>query len=252
MFWNKDKIPNLKTEEDDIDYFKMDDEQTEDEIIEEASIEEIEEEKKEEQEKEKEKFTWKNINFHDEQTIKLTNKVLNILLIIIIVVAALITTDVLLVSRKEIGPFFAIKTKTHNDGGTKEYYGLGYKVIKYNEEEGRKDIIIGPWSLEYDTTIEKTTILDLALDFTNNKESSLERYMNKYLQVSGTIDKIEPEKITLTYKDEENKYTTSITCNILNNTTKYKKKDNIKLVGTLYNYKENKTLTLYMKNCYIK
>ena len=41
----------------------------------------------------------------------------------------MVTVDVVGVSRYNKGPFFAIKTKTYNDGGTKEYYGIGYKAI---------------------------------------------------------------------------------------------------------------------------
>ena len=44
---------------------------------------------------------------------------------------------------------FIIKTHTYNDGGTKEYYGLGYKVIKYNQVQGRRDKVIGSWKLKY-------------------------------------------------------------------------------------------------------
>jgi hypothetical protein len=77
-------------------------------------------------------------------------------------------------------PIFAIPILRHKDGGTVEYYGLGYKVIKYNKldnidsncvelyrqsignidgqidltdsgcvEEGKKDTVFGFWTLEY-------------------------------------------------------------------------------------------------------
>jgi hypothetical protein len=40
-------------------------------------------------------------------------------------------------------PLFAITTAMYKDGGTKEYKGLGYKVIDYNEldGEGRQDVV---------------------------------------------------------------------------------------------------------------
>ena len=41
-----------------------------------------------------------------------------------------------------------IRTSIYKDGGTKEYYGLGYKVIKYNQIEGRRDTQIGLWNLK--------------------------------------------------------------------------------------------------------
>jgi hypothetical protein len=40
-------------------------------------------------------------------------------------------------------PIFSIKTAIYKDGGTKDYIGLGYKVIDYNEldAEGRQDVV---------------------------------------------------------------------------------------------------------------
>ena len=39
MFWNKDKIPNLKLEEEDQDLFKIDEEEIEEAVLEEISQE---------------------------------------------------------------------------------------------------------------------------------------------------------------------------------------------------------------------
>jgi len=281
MFWNKNKIPDLKLEADedrDIDYFTMEDEKEsqeekeetikeelhseestnlEQEEIKEAAFEESDdsiedEENNDEEETQKKTLVTRIIDIYNEKNITIINKILNILIITIVIISALIITDVVLVSRSGKGPYFALNTKTHKDGGTKEYYGLGYKVIKYNEEEGRKDTIIGNWSLNYDTTPLKITILDLALEFNNDIKSSLDAYMNKYLKVSGKISKIEEDKITLIYKDDEQKYTTKLTCNILNGSQKYKKNDSVTIVGTLYNYHKDNTLKLDMKNCYLK
>lgn len=38
-------------------------------------------------------------------------------------------------------PLFAVRTEMYKDGGTAVYYGLGYKVIDYNQLEGRKDVV---------------------------------------------------------------------------------------------------------------
>ena len=51
-------------------------------------------------------------------------------------------------------PIFVINTIIYNDGGTKEYLGLGYKIIKYHtiemELNNEKDIYdIGTWFLKY-------------------------------------------------------------------------------------------------------
>ena len=47
------------------------------------------------------------------------------------------------------GKLLNIARPTYNDGGTKIYYGLGYKVIKYHQTQGRRDMEIGNWSLKY-------------------------------------------------------------------------------------------------------
>ena len=101
---------------------------------------------------------------------------LNILFVIIIISLLMITTDIICVSKYNIGPFFAIPTHTYKDGGTKEYYGLGYKVIKYHQVQGRKDTEIGLWSLKYN--IEPTTIksVDLAIEFYNNEAKTYKKY----------------------------------------------------------------------------
>lgn len=36
---------------------------------------------------------------------------------------------------------FAIKTNRYKDGGTPVYIGVGYKMIDYNQIDGRKDVV---------------------------------------------------------------------------------------------------------------
>jgi len=55
-----------------------------------------------------------------------------------------------------IPPKFAIHTSTYKDGGTKEYYGLGYKIIKYNVMGNNGEITknnseIGSFFLKYNS-----------------------------------------------------------------------------------------------------
>lgn len=53
-------------------------------------------------------------------------------------------------------PIFAVKTATLKDGGTKIYYGIGYKVISYNQlpdfsgENNKDDTVFGSWFLKYE------------------------------------------------------------------------------------------------------
>ena len=51
--------------------------------------------------------------------------------------------------RKQENPIFCINNVTYKDGGTKEYLGLGYKVIDFNLVNGYDDIKIGTWFMKY-------------------------------------------------------------------------------------------------------
>jgi hypothetical protein len=42
---------------------------------------------------------------------------------------------------KDMPPIFAIRTNLYKDGGTSIYLGFGYKVIDYNQLDGRKDVV---------------------------------------------------------------------------------------------------------------
>ena len=54
--------------------------------------------------------------------------------------------------QKQEKPIFCIQNPAGiiNDGGTVEYFGLGYKVIAYNKLNGYNKIHIGTYFLEYD------------------------------------------------------------------------------------------------------
>ena len=45
-------------------------------------------------------------------------------------------------------PIFCINTITYRDGGSKEYLGIGYKIITYNSNN-RQDFEVGTWFLKY-------------------------------------------------------------------------------------------------------
>lgn len=241
MFWNKDKIPNLKEKEEDKDLFKL---EAEEDFEEERPI--VEESARKEEKIEIEKTKPKKVNY------KKLNKFMNIILGIIIIIGVFIMIDVISVSRLGKGPYFALNVKNDNNGAVKVYYGIGYKVIKYKEINGRNDTVIGSWKMKINTIPKKVDMLDLALEFNNNFTTSLEQYMNEYLRVTGEVYSIKGNTLTLIYKDEEEKYTTKLICNVLNNGKNHEKEEMVTLVGTLYNYSKKKTLNLNMKNCYIK
>ena len=141
-------------------------------------------------------------------------KIINIVFIILVVIMIMIATDVICVSRYNIGPFFAIRTKQYEDGGTKEYYGLGYKVIKYNQVQGRRDTKIGFWTMPY--SVEPTTIstLDLAIEFRNHPEETSKKFTGEFLRIVGDISKIDKDsnQIELQYIDPDEAYTLKIIC----------------------------------------
>lgn len=55
-----------------------------------------------------------------------------ILIIIILIWSVFFTTDYI-ISKQQKKPIFCISGPMYLDGGTIEYYGLGYKVIKFNK-----------------------------------------------------------------------------------------------------------------------
>ncbi|MBT2682269.1 hypothetical protein [Bacillus sp. ISL-37] len=51
-------------------------------------------------------------------------------------------------TKEDRPPNFSIQADTYKDGGTKVYLGLGYKVIDYNQLDGRKDVVFIPFYLD--------------------------------------------------------------------------------------------------------
>lgn len=68
--------------------------------------------------------------------------------------------------KKQEKPIFCINLATYRDGGTKEYYGLGYKVIDFNRIDGYDEMKIGSWLMKYEDIANE--ILSPQLDSTIN------------------------------------------------------------------------------------
>ena len=174
---------------------------------------------------------------------KKIKKISTIVMIVILVIGILITTDILLVTKVGVGPFLAIRTKVYDDGGTKEYYGLGYKVIKYNQKVGRRDTVLGSWFIKYDTTPETYSITDLAYSIINDNNN----HVGEFIRLSGTIEsKNEKNKtITLKFTDEVNgKYDLTVNVNLLSdNINDLNEFAPVSLIGIITSY-DNKTLTI--------
>ena len=174
---------------------------------------------------------------------KKIKKISTIVMIVILVIGILITTDILLVTKVGVGPFLAIRTKVYDDGGNKEYYGLGYKVIKYNQKVGRRDTVLGSWFIKYDTTPETYSITDLAYSIINDNNN----HVGEFIRLSGTIEsKNEKNKtITLKFTDEVNgKYDLTVNANLLSdNINDLNEFAPVSLIGIITSY-DNKTLTI--------
>ena len=180
------------------------------------------------------------IPVEEEKKIK---KISTIVMIVIIVIGVLVTTDILLVSKAHIGPFLAIRTKVYNDGGTKEYYGLGYKVIKYNQKVGRRDTVIGSWGIKYNTNPETFTIRELAYSIINDNNN----HVGEFIRLTGTISSKNNKNNTVTLKftdDIDGKYDLTVKAELLSKNIKDLNKDApISLIGVIESY-DNKTLTI--------
>ena len=180
------------------------------------------------------------IPVEEEKKIK---KISTIIMIVIIVIGVLVTTDILLVTKVGVGPFLAINTKTYDDGGTKEYYGLGYKVIKYNQKVGRRDTVIGSWGIKYNTNPETFTIRELAYSIINDNNN----HVGEFIRLTGTISSKNNKNNTITLKFTDNiegKYDLTVKAEILSkNIKELNKNAPISLIGIITDY-DNKTLTI--------
>ena len=184
-------------------------------------------------------FDDKNYVTIDEE--KKLKKKFTLIMIIVLVLGTLISFDILIASNTNVGPFLAIKVKTHNDGGTKEYYGLGYKAIKYRVRNGRDTTVVGYWTLKYDPVSRVTTMEELAFSFRNNPKDALSKSYKQFFIVTGTIDSIDKanKKVILIYKDKDgDNYTIKAEFNLndISKLDKYKKGDTVTISGTFIKY----------------
>lgn len=180
------------------------------------------------------------ISVEQEKRIK---KISTIIMIVILVIGILVTTDIILVSKAGVGPFLAIRTKVYDDGGTKEYYGLGYKVIKYNQKIGRRDTVIGSWGIKYNTNPETYTIRELAYSIINDNNN----HVGEFIRLTGTISSKNNKNNTITLKFTDNiegKYDLTVKAELLSkNIKELNKNAPISLIGVITDY-DNKTLTI--------
>ena len=228
--------------------------QSENEFIEETNDDEI---NSEEEYIENEEYIEDEEDYLKNKT-KKYKKIINIIFAIIIIILTMISIDVISVARYDAGPFFALALKTYKDGGSKAYYGIGYKVIKYNQKQGRKDKEIGLWNLKYNIDPITMKDLDLAIEMSGKEVKTYKKYYKKFVRINSTLKSIDKKnnKIILSFEDDGKKYSLDFECsmatekNVLEN---LKENKNITIIGTITNYKyktKTKPNKLYINNCY--
>ena len=188
---------------------------------------------------------------------RIWKRIINIVFTILVIIIAMIVIDYVRVNRFEYTPLFAIKTLELKDGGTTEYTGLGYKVIDYNQIQGRRDIEIGLWNMKRNSTPMDISDVDLAIEFTNDEGKAFTKYYKKFLRIKSTLVELNEKEntITLRYSDEDGKYTLDTICKLVpeqTNISSFEKDKEITIIGTVKNYvgatkKNNKQI--YIKNC---
>ena len=199
-------------------------------------------------------------NNQEDKKYKKVNLIMNIIFGLLVVVLLLSILDVYLVSKHNIGPFFAVRTVTYKDGGTKEYYGLGYKVIKYHQLQGRRDTEVGSWGLKYNDKALTVQDLDLAINLTDNKSDTYDNYYKKFVRIISSLKSVDTKKhtITLSYTDEDGKYSLDIICKInkdQDNLEELEKDKETTVIGTIYKFKDKtdkKNNRVYIKDCFVE
>lgn len=201
------------------------------EAVEETSIDEIEESPIEETEE----------NIEEVKKTPNYKKIINIIFAIVVAILIMVAIDVISVGRFNRGPFFAIQTKEYEDGGTKEYIGFGYKVIDYNQVQGRRGKEIGPLNLKYNIDPIDTKDIDLAIEFTEDEETAYKKYYNKFIRVESTLESMDFDnnKIVFGYNDEGGKYTLKFTCDMASETEELVNinvDEKVYVIGTVTSY----------------
>lgn len=200
-------------------------------------------------------FVEKKKETNKEGTIK---KVLNAILVILFICIVLACIDIVSITKYNKGPYFAIPIHTYDDGGTKEYYGIGYKVIKYNQVQGRRDTEVGTWGLKYNVDPIYVEVVDLAIEFNDDAKDAYARYYKQLLIVTGTLKEINVEnnEIVLSYEDEGEKYSINVVCNMETDQESLsilEPKYEISAMGTMVGFDpktENTRPVIYLDNCF--
>lgn len=205
----------------------------------------------------KKKETKDILGIEKEKKIK---KVINIVFIVMVVCLTMITIDIVCITRFQVGPLFAIRTNVYADGGSKVYYGLGYKVIKYHQTEGKQGTKVGLWTMPYTISSTPIDMLDLAIAYRNNPQKTYRKYYDQYLKLTGSVHTIDNQKkvMTLRYTDPDGKYTLDVVGLMHDDNTDlsiYQVGQTVSFVGSVSGYQNktgNQPNKIRMRDCFMK
>lgn len=91
-------------------------------------------------------------------------------------------------------PLFCVRIDEVNDGGSRIYLGLGYKVIDFNTLSGFNDVKIGTWFMKYE-------------DFNDEIKKHDEEYNKKQYLEENNISSIEIKETGLSSERPAKSYT---------------------------------------------
>lgn len=124
-------------------------------------------------------------------------KTLIIILIVLITIIALgvifFTVDYNRVKKQET-PIFCFKNPAGaiNDGGTIEYFGLGYKVIDFNTLGGYDEIKIGTWFMKYEDFNEEKKDIENKKRLEEIEKQNYPTFLGKIIESNSTYIIVEP------------------------------------------------------------
>lgn len=181
--------------------------------------------------------------------IYILNRIFSVLLVITVIVAIIILFDVIMLTRFRKGPFFAIKTHTYDDGGTIQYKGFGYKVIKYHTLDGRRDMVVGDYSLVYDNKPRNISLVDLGNNFKSDYKTSFNEFVGSYLNVSGTVSKTDIKNKIVKLKYTEGKKSYTLEClDVKGKISNIKVGDEVSIKGILYIDSIDSNIEFYLES----
>lgn len=120
-------------------------------------------------------------------------------LIVIGILFLIILMDFSLMLIFNTGPLFAIRGDIYKDGGSREYYGIGYKVLKCKTLSGDNSIKIGFYNMKYSCNTSK--IEKKELENNNNNDNAIDNSKCSFINTLKVVSVLDYQS-----QDNETKY----------------------------------------------